>query len=125
MKETAEDLIRRLHRDEVERARREGLPTEPAEPPGIPCTDLPEASPDSPLFIEWNTYRREVGRLLAEGGQGRFALIKGELVVGLYPTEREALEQGYRMFPCQAFLVHRVQEREPLLHPVSVRLCRS
>ncbi len=125
MKETGDDLVRRLHEEEVEQLRREGLPIRPAEPLAIPCTDLPEASPDSPLFVEWNTYRREVGRLLAEGEQGRFVLIKGERIVGRYPTEREALGSGYRMFPCQAFLVHQVLEREPLLRCVSVRLCHN
>jgi len=74
---------------------------------------------------DWDTYRREVRRLLAEGKEAQFVLIKGQQVIGLYATEREALGHGYRMFPCQAFLVHQVQEREPLLRCVSVRLCRS
>jgi hypothetical protein len=123
MEETVEDLVRRLHREEVERVRREG-PTiqRPAERSAIPYDDLPPASPDSLLAAEWNAYRKEVGRLLAEGRQGQFVLIKGERIVGLYPTERNALDLGYRMFPGQAFLVHQVQSREPLLRCVSVRL---
>jgi hypothetical protein len=126
MKETPEDLVLRLHREEVEQMRREGPLPPPAEPPGIPYTDLPEASPDSPLFTEWDTYRREVGRLLAEGKEGQFVLLKGRQIVGLYGTEREALDQGYRMFPCQYFLVHQVRAREPLLRCHALRwLCRS
>jgi hypothetical protein len=125
MKETDDDLILRLHREEVERMRREGPLPPPVERPGIPHTDLPQASPDSPLFVEWDTYRREVGRLLTDGKEGQFVLIKGQQVVGLYATEREALDHGYRMFPCQAFLVHQVQKREPVLRCVSVRVCHS
>jgi hypothetical protein len=125
MKETGEDLVLRLHREEVERLRREGTTTPPVEPPGIPYTDLPPASPDSPLADEWDTYRQEVGRLLSEGKQGQFVLIKRRQVVGLYATEREALAHGYQMFPCQAFLVHQVREREPRLLCLSMRLCRS
>ena len=123
MEETAEDLVRRLHREEVERVRREGRPIRPpAEPSTIPYHDLPPTSPDSPLAVEWNAYRKEARRLLTEGRQGQFVLIKGERIVGLCPTEREALDLGYRMFPGQAFLVHQVQAREPLLRCVSVRL---
>jgi hypothetical protein len=125
MKESDDDFIVRMHREEVERMRREGPPQPRAECPGIPYTDLPQASPDSPLFEEWECYRREVGRLLAEGKEGQFVLIKGRQIVGLYATEREALQVGYPMFPCQAFLVHQVQQREPLLRCWTVRLCRS
>lgn len=62
MEETAEDLVRLLHREEVERFRREGpsLPR-PAEQLAIPCNDLPPASPASPLVAEWDAYRKEVG----------------------------------------------------------------
>jgi len=122
MGETAEDLIRRLHRQEVERIRREEPSLErPAERSTIPCNDLPPASPDSALVREWDAYRKEVGRLVAEGRQGQFVLIKGERIVGLYPTESAAFDLGYRLFPGQAFLVHQVQAKEPLLRCVSVR----
>src|SRR5437868_3856214 len=70
-------LIEKIHRQAVE-PYRQSPPLPPVEPPTIPCTELPEAKPDSPLYHEWNYYRREVGRLLAEGQEGRFVLIKGE-----------------------------------------------
>jgi hypothetical protein len=125
MKETEEDLIVRLHREEAERMRREGPLPQLAETPSIPHTDLPQAHPDSLLFVEWDTYRREVRRLLAEGKEGQFALIKGQQLVVMYATEREALDRAYRLFPCQLFLVHQVREREPLLQCISVRSCRG
>jgi len=93
------------------------------EPLTIPCTHLPEANPDSPLFREWNTYRREVRRLLEEGHAGRFVLIKDETLLGLWDSETEALRAGYQRFLGQAFLVHQVQERERILRRVRVGTC--
>jgi hypothetical protein len=81
----------------------------------IPYTDLPPAEPGSPLVTEWEAYRREVGRLLSEGHEGRFVLIKGEAIVGLYPTWDAASAEGYRRYLPEGFLVHQVQSREPLL----------
>src|SRR4051812_337473 len=82
-------LVEQVHRQAIEQARDQPLPP-PAEPPTIHYTELPEGRPDSPLYQEWNFYRREVGRLLAEGHEGRWALIKGEGIVGIWDTEAEA-----------------------------------
>jgi hypothetical protein len=125
MKETDEELVGRLHREAVERAGQKGSPLRPVERPTIHYTNLPAGRPNSPLRTEWDCYRREVARLLAEGHEGRFVLIKGKLIVGLYTTEAEALEQGYQNFHGEAFLVHQVQERETALLCPPVRLCRS
>ncbi len=84
-------------------------------PRTIHHTELRPAEPDSPLFVEWEAYRREVARLLAEGHEGRHVLIKGEEVVGLFATDEEAVIEGYRRYFGQPFLVHQVQERERLL----------
>ena len=47
-------------------ARREPRPSQSHRPGGVHHTELPEAGTGQPLATEWNTYRREVGRLLAE-----------------------------------------------------------
>ena len=39
---------------------------------------------------EWNFYRREVGRLLAEGQEGSWLLIKGDDIIGIWDTQEEA-----------------------------------
>src|ERR1700741_3917299 len=44
--------------------------------PRIHYTELGDADPNSQLYVEWSCYKREVGRLLAEGNEGRFVLIK-------------------------------------------------
>jgi hypothetical protein len=72
-------------------------------------------APTSPVSREWNTYRREVGRLLSEGHEGEFALIKGEEVVGLFPTFAEGIREGRARYQFQPFLVQQIREREPLL----------
>ena len=61
--------------------------------PTIPYTALAAAPPDSPIATEWNFYRRQVGRLLAEGNQGKWVLIKGERIVGIWDRHEEANER--------------------------------
>jgi hypothetical protein len=84
------------------------------EPPSIHYTELPPPGPNNPLEVEWNTYRREVARLLAEGQEGRHVLIKGEEIVGIYDTHLDALGAGYERFWGQPFLTHQIQTRERL-----------
>jgi hypothetical protein len=120
----ATELLEKLHREAFERGRHDPPPAD--EPPTVHHTQLPDASPDSPLVQEWDTYRREVGRLLAAGNAGRHVLIKGNQVLGLWATHDEAMTVGYQRFHGQAFLVHQVQERERVLRCVNVcRLRRS
>ncbi|MFO0927720.1 MAG: hypothetical protein U0736_11890 [Gemmataceae bacterium] len=80
----------------------------------IHYTQLPAAEAGSQIATEWDTYRREVGRLLREGHEGRFALIKGEQVIGLFATLEEARTAGYHRFLAQPFLIQQVRAHEPL-----------
>ncbi|MBY0528217.1 MAG: hypothetical protein K2R98_32780 [Gemmataceae bacterium] len=116
-----ENPIERMHRAALE----EIPPARTLEPPTIHYTELPEGRPDSPLRREWNTYLHEAGRLLAEGHAGRYVLVKGEELLGIWDTESEAMRTGYEQFLGQAFLVHQVQERERVLRSVSVRSCHN
>jgi hypothetical protein len=138
--ERGRKLVEQIHREQVEHLRQEQLKAEQlmdqmhraalqdptqhlvpsAEVPTLHYTELPEAKADSPLRHEWNFYRREVGRLLGEGHEGRHVLIKGEQIIGLWDTHDEAMQAGYQRFAGQPFLVHQVLERERLLRCVSV-----
>jgi hypothetical protein len=121
MSEDAPDLVEQLHRAIVEQGAR---PVLPQEPPTIHYTELPDAKPDSPLYQEWNYYRREVGRLLAEGHEGRFILIKGEAVVGIWDTREEAKDVALEKFLMQPCLIQQVCTREPLLRmPTRFWIC--
>ena len=122
LEQTGASLVAANHRAAVERLRQQPIPP-PPEPPTIHYSELPAAAPDSPLVLEWNTYRREVGRLLAEGHEGCHVLIKGEQILGIWKTRAEAMAAGYRLFLGQCFLVHQVQQREPILRCLSVWTC--
>jgi hypothetical protein len=107
------ELVEKLHREAVERSGPQPPPTVGATT--IHFSELPAAAPDSPLFREWNTYRHEVARLLAEGNAGRHILIKDGQIVGIWGTHDEAMCAGYDRFLGQSFLVHQIQERERVL----------
>ncbi|HKB39171.1 MAG TPA: hypothetical protein VKD72_22215 [Gemmataceae bacterium] len=81
----------------------------------IPCSELPEARPGDVLSQEWDTYRREVARLLAEGHEGKFVLIKGGQVIAVHDTWDAAREAGLRLYLLEPFLVRQVCAQEPLL----------
>lgn len=97
-----------------------------ADLPTVHCTELPPAQSDSLLRVEWDFYRSQVLRLLADGHEGRTVLVKGEEIVGVFDTMEEARTAGYEKFLRQPFLIHQVQEREPLIR-VSPRFwgCRG
>lgn len=84
----------------------------------IHWSDLP-ADETGPLSQEWNHYRREVGRLLAEGQEGKWVLIKGETIVGIWDTAAVAKEVALSRFLMQPCLLHQVRSLEP------VRRCSS
>jgi len=76
---------------------------------------LPDAQPGSVNEQEWNTFRQERPRLLAEGNEGRWVLVKGDEILGIWDTLREACHQGYQRFLREPFLVHQLLYEE---HPV-------
>jgi hypothetical protein len=115
-------LVETTHRAAVQQ--RQDRPR-PVESPTIHYTGLPEAKPDSPLYLEWEVYRREAARLLAEGNAGRHVLIKGAQIIGIWDTHDEAAAAGYQRFLGQPFLVHQIQESERVLRCVTERLCRN
>ena len=87
----------------------------PGERATIHYTDLPEDTSNSLLAREWNFYRREVGRLLADGQEGRWVLIKGEEIIGIWDTEQEADRIRLQRFLMQPVLLQQIRAREPVL----------
>ncbi len=82
----------------------------------IPYTELPDMVPAGPLCEEWDFYRREAGRLLAEGHEGKFVLLKGQEIVGLYDTYDAAQGAGLDRYLFEPFLVQQVLAREPVYY---------
>jgi hypothetical protein len=83
----------------------------------IHYTELPDAKPEDSDFDEWNTFRRELPRLLAEGHEGKFALLKGTEVIGIYDTWEAGYDAGLERYLLQGqgFLVQPIRTWEPLL----------
>ena len=81
----------------------------------IHYTKLTPSTTPGGLSMEWNTFVRELGRLLAEGNEGRHVLIKGDQVIGLWDTFDEACAEGRRRFPGQDIAVQPVSEWQPLV----------
>jgi hypothetical protein len=117
MQETGEELVRRLHAEAIERYRQQGSPAPlaPRERPTIHWTELPEEAADSSIATEWRCFRREVGRLLEEGHEGKWVLIKDEQIIGIYETFRGAREIALQKYLGQSVLIQQVRSREPIL----------
>jgi hypothetical protein len=81
----------------------------------LPYTELPPAQPGDRLAQEWETYRREVGRLLAEGLEGKVAIIKGDEIVGIYDTWEEARAAGLEKYLLESHMLRPILSREPLI----------
>ena len=69
----------------------------------MPSTRVPELEAELRYF---NEHRAE----LLEAAAGKFALIKGESVIGMFDTEASAIRRGYETVGNIPFLVKKVTE---------------
>ena len=127
MKQEELDLVEWLQQEERQRhLQNPPTPLPPLERPTIHWTELAEAAPGSRIAAEWNFYRKQVGRLLAEGHEGQWVLIKGEEIIGIWATQQEADAVRVQRFLLQDVLIHQIQSREPVLRgPTLYRRCPS
>jgi len=63
------------------------------------------------LQKELATYEREKSRLVSES-EGKFALVHGDHVAGVWDTYEDALKAGYGQFGLEPFLVKQIQAIE-------------
>lgn len=91
-------------------------------PSSFHYSELEKADPNEPLGREWNTYLREVGGLVARGDEGKFALIKGDVVFGVFETMDAARDEGHRRFGLEAFMTQPILEYEPNLRVRGINL---
>jgi hypothetical protein len=69
------------------------------------------------LERELAAFQRDLPGLLADPANvGKFALVHGDEVAGVYPTFDEALAAGYDRFGLDPFLVKEVLEHERPIH---------
>jgi uncharacterized protein DUF5678 len=92
----------------------------------IHYTQLPIDPPGKRGATEWNFYRGEVGRLLAEGHEGKYVLVKGPAIIGMWDTAEEAYAVARQKFLGQDVLIIQVRTWEPLVRtPLSYCQCHS
>lgn len=65
------------------------------------------------LEQELKTYEENKERLLSEA-KGKFVLIKGDKIIGIYVSQEDALAEGYKRFGNEEFLVKEITEIEPV-----------
>lgn len=96
------------------------------EPASIGYTELPQDMAGDLVARDWNYYCRLAGRLLADGHEGKWVLIKDERVVGIWDTRDAAENVAAERYLMQSVLIHQVLRREPIRRgPMLFRLCRS
>jgi hypothetical protein len=62
------------------------------------------------LETELDTYRDNLPKMLLD--EGKFALIHGHEVAGIFDTYADALNEGYKLFKLEQFLVKQIQAVE-------------
>jgi hypothetical protein len=74
------------------------------------------------LQREVDTFQRELPRLLEAGEQGRYVLIRGDEVVSVWDTRRDALQVGHERFGEVPFLIKQIlkEERPIFIRPLMV-----
>jgi hypothetical protein len=122
MSEDGRDVASRLQQAEREELREHPRPPRRSVRT-VHYTELTPVRPGDRCEVEWEVYRREVGRLLAEGHAGKWLIIKGEDILGLWGTLEEA-QQAERSQQDRVFL-KQVLEREPIHRIGYNRQCRD
>jgi hypothetical protein len=89
----------------------------------VPEPIIGDVLPEHSLEKEWATFCREFPRLREAGHLGRWALIKGEELVGVYDTDDDALDAGYERFGLGLFLIQPITTEERPVRTVWSRLC--
>ena len=73
------------------------------------------------LDAELQTYEKNRESLLGSA-EGKFVLIKGDQIIGVYESKMDAINQGYRQLGHVPFLVKQVLKVETPLNFLSNRL---
>lgn len=64
------------------------------------------------LEKELETFNRELPNLLAQNGEGKFVVICGKEVTGIYEAYADAIKVGYEKCGLNPFLVKKIQTVE-------------
>ncbi len=64
------------------------------------------------LEKELETYKSKLPELLANAGEGKFALIHADQLVDVFGTYEDAIKDGYAKFKLEPFLVKQIESVE-------------
>lgn len=86
---------------------------------------LPESL--RPLEREICTYYRELPRLIEEGNEGRYALIRDDQLIRVFRTLEEADLIGHELFGLERFMAQKIRATDltalaPYFHPAETRV---
>ena len=76
-----------------------------------PSIALPPGWETGPLAEELKTFMAHRDELL-QTARGKYALVKGREIAGLYDREEEAFSEAYRRFRLSGFMIKQVLEQE-------------
>jgi hypothetical protein len=62
------------------------------------------------LEKEIETYKKKLPELKAE--EGKFVLIRGDTLVGVFTSYQDAVKEGYEKFKLEPFLIRKIQAFE-------------
>ena len=125
MSEDTTELYERLMREKAEGRSPHPRPA-PKPLPTIHHTELKENLSGTPLASSWNVYVREVGRLLAEGHEGKWVVIADGAIVGLFQDRQSALNLAYSTSRDASPMIHQIRESETVYRLSSrITLCRK
>ncbi len=113
MDDSEHNWIEQLRREEFRRLQLAPRSTVPYAT--MYCTELPQDTSGGALGREWDFYIRRVAELVAAGHEGRWVLIQGENIVGLWDSAEEANRYRLETFPMQPVLMKQICVREPIL----------
>jgi len=65
--------------------------------------------------LELTTYEREKERLLS-ASEGKYVVIRGDTIAGVWDTYEDALRAGYRQFGLEPFLVKQIRRIEQVYY---------
>jgi hypothetical protein len=85
-----------------------------SDPATVSFSELPALPPDNTFFHEWQTYRREVAKLIADGLEGKWVVIKGNAIQGVFEGWKLGYRFGLDRNKQQTFLLHQILTHEPI-----------
>ena len=78
------------------------------------------------LAAEISTYERELARLVADGQEGRWVVIRTDQLIGIWDTFDDAIQAGYERLPPNPFLVRQIRAKTPVVRiPLQRTSCPS